>query len=372
MEDYFQTLDKLASSLIRDHSTAIDENGEFPQAAVDALSESGLMGLISSTEVGGLGLGFDAAARVIERIATECGTTAMVICMHYSGTAVIEKFGPEDVRRDIAAGRHLSTLAFSENGSRSQFWAPVGTAEAKNGSFVLNAQKSWITSAHHASAYVWSSKPVAAEGASTLWLVPSDADGIEIEGQFNGMGLRGNDSTPVTAHGVTVNEADRLGDDGAGLDVMLGTVLPLFNVLTSATSIGLMEGAVAASAAHASTRFENTGSSLADLPTQRARLADMRISTDAARCLVYDTVNALENGRADAQLRVLECKAAAGDAAAQVLDLAMRFCGGVAFRKELGVERRFRDARAGLVMAPTSDHLREFIGRALCGLPVFG
>ena len=98
----------------------------------------------------------------------------------------------------------------------------------------------------------------------------------------------------------------------------------------------------------------------------------MRITTDAARCLVYDTVNALENGRADAQLRVLECKAAAGDGAAHVLDLAMRFCGGVAFRKEVGVERRFRDARAGLVMAPTSDHLREFIGRALCGLPVFG
>lgn len=372
MEDYFQTLEKLANTVIRDNATTVDENGEFPQTAIDALSESGLMGLISSTEVGGLGLGFDAATRVIERIATECGTTAMVTCMHYSGTAVIEKFGPEDVRRDIAAGRHLSTLAFSEKGSRSEFWAPVGTAEAKNGSFVLNAQKSWVTSAHHASAYVWSSKPVAAEGASTIWLVRSDADGIGIEGQFNGMGLRGNDSTPVRAHGVTVNEADRLGDDGAGLDVMLGTVLPLFNLLTSATAIGLMEGAVAASAAHASTRFEHSNSSLADLPTQRARLADMRIATDAARCLVYDTVNALENGRADAQLRVLECKAAAGDAAAHVLDLAMRFCGGVAFRKELGVERRFRDARAGLVMAPTSDHLREFIGRALCGLPVFG
>ncbi len=371
MEDYFQTLDKLASSLIRDNATAVDENGDFPQAAVDALSASGLMGLISSADVGGLGLGFDAAARVVERIATECGTTAMVICMHYSGTAVIEKFGPENVRRDIAAGKHLSTLAFSEKGSRSQFWAPVGTAEAKNGSFVLDARKSWVTSAHHATAYVWSSRPVAAEGPSTIWLVRSDADGIGIEGQFNGMGLRGNDSTPVTATGVAVNETDRLGDDGAGFDVMLGTVLPLFNVLTSATALGLMEGAVVASAAHASTRFEHSDSSLADLPTQRARLADMRIATDAARCLVYDTINALENGRADAQLRVLECKAAAGDAAAQVLDLAMRFCGGVAFRKEVGVERRFRDARAGLVMAPTSDHLREFIGRALCGLPVF-
>ena len=166
MDDYFQTLDTLANTVIRDNATTVDENGEFPQAAVDALSESGLMGLISSADVGGLGLGFDAATRVIERIATECGTTAMVACMHYSGTAVIEKFGPENVRRDIAAGKHLSTLAFSEKGSRSQFWAPVGTAEAKNGSIALNAQKSWVTSAHHATAYVWSSRPVAAEGVN--------------------------------------------------------------------------------------------------------------------------------------------------------------------------------------------------------------
>ena len=372
MEDYLRTVDKLATTVIRNNASDVDANGKFPQDAVDALSDSGLLGLISAAEVGGLGLGFDAAARVVERIATECGTTATVTCMHYSGAAVIEKFGAESVRRDIAAGKHLSTLAFSEKGSRSQFWAPIGTAAAEDGFIALNAQKSWVTSAHHATAYVWSSKPVAAEGASTIWLVRSDADGLDIEGQFDGMGLRGNDSTPVTANGVRVNEADRLGDDGAGFDVILGTVLPLFNVLTSATAIGLMEGAVAASATHASARFEHSDSSLADLPTQRARLADMRIAADAARCLVYDTVNALENGRADAQLRVLECKAAAGDAAAHVLDLAMRFCGGVAFRREVGVERRFRDARAGLVMAPTSDHLREFIGRSLCGLPIFG
>ena len=70
-------------------------------------------------------------------------------------------------------------------------------------------------------------------------------------------------------------------------------------------------------------------------------------------------------------MKRLEVKAGAGDAALEVTDLAMRVCGGSAFRKEVGVERHFRDARAATVMAPTTDALYDFIGRAVCGLPVF-
>jgi alkylation response protein AidB-like acyl-CoA dehydrogenase len=68
----------------------------------------------------------------------------------------------------------------------------------------------------------------------------------------------------------------------------------------------------------------------------------------------------------------MEMKAAAAEAALEVTDIAMRVCGGAAFRKDVGVERYFRDARAASVMAPTSDVLYDFIGKAVCGLPVFG
>ena len=98
----------------------------------------------------------------------------------------------------------------------------------------------------------------------------------------------------------------------------------------------------------------------------------MRAKTDAARSLLLDSFDALENNRPDAMLRVLEVKAVANDSANEVLDQAMRVCGGAAFRKEIGVERVFRDARAGSVMAPTADALYEFIGRAICNMPVFG
>jgi len=85
---------------------------------------------------------------------------------------------------------------------------------------------------------------------------------------------------------------------------------------------------------------------------------------------LLDTLTALETQRPDAMLRVLESKAVAAEAALGGTDLAMKVCGGAAFRKELGVERRFRDARAARVMAPTTDALLDFIGRATLGLPL--
>jgi alkylation response protein AidB-like acyl-CoA dehydrogenase len=79
----------------------------------------------------------------------------------------------------------------------------------------------------------------------------------------------------------------------------------------------------------------------------------------------------MEAGRDDTMLRVLECKCAAGESATQVLDTAMRVCGGAAFSPDVGVERRFRDARAATIMAPTTDQLYDFIGNAVCGRQVF-
>jgi alkylation response protein AidB-like acyl-CoA dehydrogenase len=272
----------------------------------------------------------------------------------------------------VAQGRHLSTLAFSEAESRSHFWAPVSSARADGDEVVLDARKSWVTSAFEADSYVWSSRPVAAEGASTLWLVDAKAPGLTQPGHFDGLGLRGNASTPITAQGVRVPAGARLGEDGQGFDTMMGVVLPWFATLNASCSTGLMEGAISRAVAHVgATRHQHLGSSLADLPTIRAYLARARIRTDSIQALVDKTITAIEAGSADAMLRVLEVKVAAAEAALEVTDVAMRVCGGAAFRKEAGIERLFRDARAASVMAPTSDVLYDFIGKAVTGLPLF-
>ena len=372
MSNEFESKLESVAAVAAANAAAVDA-GEFPTKTIDALRSAGLLGLLSAKDVGGQGKGLAEATVVVERIARECGSSAMVLCMHYCATAVIEAHGALGTRKAIAAGKHLSTLAFSEPGSRSHFWAALGTATVDGNDVKLSAKKSFVTSAHHADSYVWSSKPTAGAELSTLWFVPRATAGLRIDGALSGIGLNGNDSAPIVAESAKIPAANRLGGDGAGFGLMMGVVLPWFNVLSANVSAGLMEAAVQRTAKHASgTSFQHANSSIADLPTVRAFIARMRIKTDQTKALNADALAAMAANRPDTMLRVLESKAAAGEASAEVTDLAMRVGGGAAFRKDGGgVERIFRDARAALVMAPTTDVLYDFIGKAVCGMPLF-
>jgi alkylation response protein AidB-like acyl-CoA dehydrogenase len=366
-----ENLTAVIADVIAPAAAEVDRTGAFPRAGIDALARAGVLGAASATDVGGGGGGLADVAAIVEQIAGACSSTAMVVLMHFSAVSVLEAHGPRDVREAVAAGRHLSTLAFSEAGTRSHFWAPAGTAVRDGDGVRLDARKSWITAAGEADSYVWSSRPLAADGPMTLWRVPSTASGLSEPGAFDGLGLRGNASRPITADGVVVPADALLGADGAGLDIALSVVLPTFLVGNAAFSVGLAQALVDEAAAHLTrTRLEHLGRSLAEQPTTRAQYAALLTRTAEARAFLADTLTALGTGRADAMLRVLQVKAVAGEAAAEVADGVMRVCGGAAFRRELGVERRFRDALAARVMAPTTDALRDFVGRAALGQPL--
>src|SRR6266853_303533 len=115
-------LERTITDTVAPSALEVDRDATFPTQNIRALGEAGILGLLSSA--------------------------------------------------DVAAGRHLSTLAFSESGSRSHFWAPLGTATQVNGHVRLDARKSWVTSAGQADSYVWSSRALAADGMS-MWFVPS-------------------------------------------------------------------------------------------------------------------------------------------------------------------------------------------------------
>jgi alkylation response protein AidB-like acyl-CoA dehydrogenase len=368
MTEYQNALEHVIRDVVRPDAPSVDADGAFPLRGIEALGEAGILGLTVAEPFGGGG-GLGDAVEVVRCLAGACGSTAMVVLMHYAAAALLERYGSDGVRKAIGAGQHLTTLAFSEAGSRSHFWAPLSTATRTDAGICLDARKSWVTSAGEADSYVWSSRPVAAEGPMSLWLVPADAPGLSAPGKFDGLGLRGNRSAPIEASQVVVPERAALGADGAGLDIAIQVVLPWFLVLSGAFSVGLMEAVTTESGTHlTATRLEHLGERLIDQPLTRADHARMRIATDQAAALVDETVVAITAGREEAPLRVLEVKAAAGEAAITVTELAMKVCGGAAFRKELGIERRFRDARAARVMAPTTDALLDFVGRAINGM----
>ena len=372
---------EIASRVLAPSAGQNDKAGRFSTQAVVSLGESRLLGLMLPADVGGLGLGPRTLAAVIATLAEADASVAMVSLMHVLGAKAISAARPSatqavrPILQEITAGRHLSTLAFSEAGSRSHFWAPLSRVHRNGNGVRISAKKSWVTSAGHAQSYVVSA--LAPEGAgptdSTLFLLPAETRGLSVAGPWDGLGLRANASAPITLEDCEVPSDLQLTDDGAGFPAMLNVVLPLFNLGTAAVALGLCRAAVAGTVSHLkSARFEHLGQSLGEsLPTLRAQLATIQIDTDGLAARIDDLIDHLEKPRETTMLRVLETKAAAGDVAISVTSTAMHICGGAAFSKHLNIERLFRDAHAGAVMAPTGDVLREFIGKSLLGIPLF-
>jgi alkylation response protein AidB-like acyl-CoA dehydrogenase len=279
------------------------------------------------------------------------------------------------VLREIAKGTHLTTLALSEKGSRSHFWAPVSQLREQGDGFVTRANKSWITAARNADSWVSTSqKPGAASPLeSTLYLVrPKGQKTVTIPSAFDGLGLRGNDSAPANLEDYAFKKDDLVTALGEGAKSKLEVILPWFSIGTAGMAAGLCRAAVEATAQHlSSATLEHLGQKLRELPTLRARLAQMSARTEQTRALTGYTLGEMEAPSEITPLYVLQTRLAALEAAADVTDAAMKACGGAAFSRQLPVERLFRDARAGWVMAPTVDHLQDFVGKALTGLPLF-
>jgi len=367
----------LADEHVAPYAAEIDKSAGFPRQAITALGGRGLLGLTVPAAYGGQGQGMRTAVAVLDELSRRCSSTAMVYLMHLCGVACYAA-APEKTEpwlRGAAGGTHLSTIAFSERGSRSHFWAPVSRAVSGDGGVMsLSAQKSFVTSAGQADGYVVSTLDANAKQPleSTIYLVLRGDKGLTVSGAWEGLGMRGNASAPMTLDRVAVGPDRALTSPGKGLELMLGVVLPLFQVGTAAVALGIAEAAVQATQQHLTTsRLEHLGSSLAEIPVLRARLAQMRIETDRARAHLVSVLDSLEAPGPSTQLFVLEAKAAATEAAVSVTELGLRTCGGVALGKALPLERLFRDARAPIVMAPTTDQAHDFIGRALCGLELF-
>lgn len=372
---------EISSNVLAPAAGQNDTEGRFSTEAIQSLGESGLLGLLLPVDLGGAGLGPRSFAAVTATLAEADASVAMVYVMHILATASISAARPgaagavTPILREIAAGRHLSTLAFSEAGSRSHFWAPLSRARRNGDGVHISAQKSFVTSAGQAQSYIVSA--LAPEGSgptdSTLYLVVAGTRGLSVAGPWDGLGLRANASAPMALDDCHVPSDFQLTDDGGGFPAMLNVVLPMFNLGTSAVALGLSRAAVSQTTSHLkNAKFEHLGQSLGEsLPTLRAQLATMQIETDGLSARIDDLIDHLETPRDTTMLRVLESKAAAGEVAINVTSTAMRVCGGAAFSKQLSLERLFRDAHAGAVMAPTGDVLREFIGKSLLGLPLF-
>jgi alkylation response protein AidB-like acyl-CoA dehydrogenase len=379
IQDLLARNDTLAREVLAPHADELDRARRFPRENLKALGQGGVLGLLVPAQYGGAGAGIQEMAAVIEKMAQACASTAMVTLMHYCGTAVLAAKGNDKLKEDllpaVARGQHITTLAFSEAGSGGHFYSPVSQVSRDGHRLTLSALKSFVTSAGEADSYIVSTRKANATSPIDLdlYLLPRATKGFEVEGRFEGLGLAGNASAPMKLVEVQVDPASRLGEEGTGFQSLMEVILPHFQVGAAAISLGIAASAFRAATAHVSARkYEHAGgAALSAIPRVQFLTAEMALELRSARTYLQETICRVAAADPEAMLDVLGVKVRAADASLAIVSRAMTLGGGSAFGRRGGLERIFRDAQACAVMAPATDVLKEFLGKACLGLPLF-
>jgi isovaleryl-CoA dehydrogenase len=366
---------QLASEVLAPRAAQIDTSRSFPTENFQVLAQAGLLGILVPVAHGGVGAGLSAFATVCEELARGCASTAMCFLMHGCGTAVIaaraDSEQAERWLRPIARGECLTSLAFSERGTGAHFYQPEIQAR-RNGGYTLSGAKSFVTSGGHADLYLALVKASSESEGLDVLAVERGMGGLSFAGDWDGLGLAGNSSVRMQLDDVHVPERNRIGAEGDGADLVFGVVAPTFLIGVAAVNVGIAQAALDAAVQHAmQRRYSPGGQLLAEIQAIQFYLAEMKVATDGARALVSRASALADQSDPEALPAAMSAKIAAADAVSGVTDRALRVCGGQGYSRSLPVERHLRDGRAGAVMAPTTEVLKEWLGKLQCGLPLF-
>ena len=368
---------EVAIDVARPRSEAVDREAIWPDHSIRALQQAGLGGLVVPPEHGGLGYGLAALAQVCEVVGRECPSSAICFGMHCVGAAVISaKVTPAQAERylaPIAAGEHLTTLSLSEPATGAHFYFPQTRIERESDDvFRVNGGKSFVTNGSHADSYVISGVTVGSDapmGEFSCLILPDGAPGLEWGPKWTGLGMRGNDSRNMTLTDTPVPRADLLGQEGDELWYVFEVIAPYFLIAMAGTYLGVAAAAVdeAIQSDAGRTAYAHSGRGPAREPVIQHRIGTIWSAVERARRLIFSAAHRADAGDPDALPAVLACKAEVSECATQVANEAMTLAGGAAYRDNARLPRLLRDARAAHVMAPTTDILRTWTGRALLG-----
>ena len=376
-----QRAEEIARDVLMIHAPVVDEEARWPKASLRALQGIGLGGLVVPQTSGGLGHGLLALAQVCEVLGQVCPSTGLCFGMHCVGTAVLAAKATTDQQarylEPISQGQHLTTLALSEPGTGAHFYIPqTRLATHLPDLYTVTGTKTFVTNGGHADSYVVSTaaaEPDAPPGMFSCVVVGEGVPGLSWGPPWHGLGMRGNASRTMELRDVAVPRRDLLGEEGDEIWYVFHVIAPYFLVAMAGTYLGIATAALEEARAHLSRRqYGHTGRTLAQQPVLQHRLGVLWAEVERTRRLIYHAAAAGDAGELDALPALLSAKAEVADCAVTVVNEAMTLAGGIAYRDGTRLERLLRDARAAHVMAPTTDMLRTWTGRALLGLPILG
>lgn len=351
------------------HEREIEEKDEIPRSLIDAMGGAGLFGIGHDERWGGQGFGklgycvaVEQAGRVNASLWNVVGASAG-LC----GTA-IELGGPDAVRErylpDLFSGRLVGAYGLSEPGAGSDAGSLRTTARREGDVYVVDGAKTFITNAPIADVFVVFANAAPEQGSKgiTAFVVRRDTEGLTVGPNDEKMGLHGSTTAQLFFTGMRVPVADRVGEEGQGFKIALGT-LDMGRLGLAAHSVGIAQRLLETSARYAKTRVQ-FGKPIAANQGVQWMLADGATEVHAARLMVYDAAARADRGERVTQ-RAAMAKLFATEMLGRVADAAVQIHGGMGYMKELWIERAYRDARITRIYEGTSEVQRMVIAGAL-------
>ena len=359
---------RFADEEVAPRATELDRDDVVPLETLDRLAGAGFMGLCVPKEYGGAGMDFLSYCLLIEEISRADAGVGVTLAVHTSaGTLPIVMFGTEEQKSrwvpPLARAESIGCFALTEPETGSDASAIRTRAERVEDGYRISGHKQWVTNGRVAGTMILFARTEGgARDGVTAFVVSMDAGGISFGKHAQKMGVISATTDDVLFDNVFVPEEDRLGDEGRGLRVALGT-LDTGRIGIAAQAVGIAEAAFRYATQYAAGRT-TFGKPIAEHQAIAFKLADMQTKIRAARLLLYEAAwmkdQEMPHGEAGARAKLY-----ASQIANEVAYEAVQVLGGRGYMKDHPVERYYRDARVTEIYEGTSEIQRLVISRAI-------
>jgi short/branched chain acyl-CoA dehydrogenase len=361
------TVRDFAEKRIAPVAEELDREHRFPYDIVAELAELGLMGIPIPEEHEGGGGDTLSYAIAVEELTRVDSSVAITVAAHTSlGTMPIFLYGSDEQKRewlpDLASGRRLGAFGLTEAEAGSDAGATRTTAELREGRWVVNGSKIFITNAGtDITACVTLTVRTGDDEVSNI-IVPTGTEGYEISAPMRKMGWHASDTRELSFRDCAVPEANLLGERGAGYRQFL-EILDGGRISIAAMGLGLAQGAYDLAAAYARER-KQFGQSISKFQAIQFKLADMATEIEAGRGLVYKVAWLKDQGRPFGQAAAM-AKLYTGELAHRVANQALQIHGGYGYMDEYAISRLYRDQKVLEIGEGTNEVQRLVIARHL-------
>ena len=361
------TVREFAETRVAPIAAELDREARFPYELVAEMAELGLMGIPIPEQHGGAGADTVSYAIAVEELTRIDSSVAITVAAHTSlGTMPIYLFGTDAQKEEwlprLASGQELAAFGLTEPSAGSDAGATRTRAELRDGSWVVNGAKMFITNAGtDISACVTITARTGEDEVSNI-IVPNGTPGYAISSPMHKLGWRASDTRELSFEDCAVPEGNLLGERGKGFHQFL-EILDGGRISVAAMGVGLAQGAYDLALAYAKER-QQFGRPISEFQAVQFQLADMATEIDAGRALVHRAAWLKDQGRPFA-LEAAQAKLFTGLLSNRVVNAALQIHGGYGFMDEFAISRLYRDQKILEIGEGTNEVQRMVIARLL-------